>query len=141
MIDSTDIEVIKESIKLCPGKIIINSINLEDGIEKFDHIAPIIKSFGASVIVGCIDEDKEQAQAITRERKSEIAKRSFDLLTNKFGLNENDIIFDPLTFPIGTGVVNYMKSAEETIEGIKLIKKDYLMLRLIFFLILFIFLL
>ena len=124
MIDSTDIEVIKESIKLCPGKIIINSINLEDGIEKFDHIAPIIKSFGASVIVGCIDEDKEQAQAITRERKSEIAKRSFDLLTNKFGLNENDIIFDPLTFPIGTGVVNYMKSAEETIEGIKLIKKE-----------------
>ena len=61
MIDSTDIEVIKEAIKLCPGKIIINSVNLEDGEEKFKEIAPIIKSFGASVIVGCIDEDKDQA--------------------------------------------------------------------------------
>ena len=124
MIDSTDIEVIKEAIKLCPGKIIINSVNLEDGEEKFNDIAPIIKSFGASVIVGCIDEDKNQAQAITRERKLEIAKRSFDLLTDDYELNPNDIIFDPLTFPIGTGDVNYLESAEETIEGIKLIKKE-----------------
>ena len=124
MIDSTDIEVIKEAIKLCPGKIIINSVNLEDGEEKFNEISPIIKSFGASVIVGCIDEDKNQAQAITRERKLEIAKRSFDLLTNDYELNPNDIIFDPLTFPIGTGDVNYLESAEETIEGIKLIKKE-----------------
>tara|TARA_B100001167_G_scaffold82770_1_gene49665 strand:- start:137 stop:2395 length:2259 start_codon:yes stop_codon:yes gene_type:complete len=124
MIDSTDIEVIKEAIKLCPGKIIINSVNLEDGEEKFNEISPIIKSFGASVIVGCIDEDKNQAQAITRERKLEIAKRSFDLLTDDYELNPNDIIFDPLTFPIGTGDVNYLESAEETIEGIKLIKKE-----------------
>ena len=124
MIDSTDIEVIKEAIKLCPGKIIINSVNLEDGEEKFKEIAPIIKSFGASVIVGCIDEDKDQAQAITRKRKLEIAQRSFDLLTNDYELNPNDIIFDPLTFPIGTGDVNYLESAEETIEGIKLIKKE-----------------
>ena len=124
MIDSTDIEVIKEAIKLCPGKIIINSVNLEDGEEKFNDISPIIKSFGASLIVGCIDDDKNQAQAITRERKLEIAKRSFDLLTNDYELNPNDIIFDPLTFPIGTGDVNYLESAEETIEGIKLIKKE-----------------
>ena len=124
MIDSTDIEVIKEAIKLCPGKIIINSVNLEDGEEKFKEIAPIIKSFGASVIVGCIDEDKDQAQAITRKRKLEIAERSFDLLTNDYELNPNDIIFDPLTFPIGTGDINYLDSAEETIEGIKLIKKE-----------------
>ena len=124
MIDSTDIDVIKEAIKLCPGKIIINSVNLEDGEEKFNDISPIIKSFGASLIVGCIDDDKNQAQAITRERKLEIAKRSFDLLTNDYELNPNDIIFDPLTFPIGTGDVNYLESAEETIEGIKLIKKE-----------------
>ena len=84
----------------------------------------VIKSFGASVIVGCIDEDKDQAQAITRKRKLEIAERSFDLLTNDYELNPNDIIFDPLTFPIGTGDINYLDSAEETIEGIKLIKKE-----------------
>ena len=88
MIDTTDVEVIKEAIKLCPGKIIINSVNLEDGEDKFIDVAPIIKSFGASVIVGCIDEDKNQAQAITRERKLEIAKRSFELLTNDYKLNQ-----------------------------------------------------
>ena len=76
MIDSTDPEVIKTSMKLCPGKIIINSINLEDGEEKFELIVPYAKKYGALLIIGCIDEDKEQAQAITSERKLEIAKRS-----------------------------------------------------------------
>ena len=123
MIDSTDPEVIKESLKLCPGKIIINSINLEDGEDKFQDIIPHAKNFGASIIIGCIDEDKEQAQAITRQRKLEIAKRSYDLLVNKYQFPGNHIIFDPLTFPIGTGDVNYMDSAKETIEGIRLINK------------------
>ena len=123
MIDSTDPEVIKESLKLCPGKIIINSINLEDGEDKFKDIIPHAKNFGASIIIGCIDEDKEQAQAITRQRKLEIAKRSYDLLVNKYQFPGNHIIFDPLTFPIGTGDVNYMDSAKETIEGIRLINK------------------
>ena len=123
MIDSTDPEVIKESLKLCPGKIIINSINLEDGEDKFQDILPHAKNFGASIIIGCIDEDKEQAQAITRQRKLEIAKRSYDLLVNKYQFPGNHIIFDPLTFPIGTGDVNYMDSAKETIEGIRLINK------------------
>jgi len=124
MIDSTDPEVIKESLKLCPGKIIINSINLEDGEEKFQNIIPYAKQFGASIVIGCIDEDKEQAQAITKQRKLEIAKRSYELLVNKYQFPANHIIFDPLTFPIGTGDVNYMESAEETIEGIKLINEQ-----------------
>ena len=124
MIDSTDPEVIKESLKLCPGKIIINSINLEDGEDKFQDIIPHAKNFGASIIIGCIDEDKEQAQAITRQRKLEIAKRSYDLLVNKYQFPGNHIIFDPLTFPIGTGDMNYMDSAKETIEGIRLINEQ-----------------
>jgi len=123
MIDSTDPEVIKTSMKLCPGKIIINSINLEDGEEKFELIVPYAKKYGALLIIGCIDEDKEQAQAITSERKLEIAKRSYNLLISKYGFPANQIIFDPLTFPVGTGDVNYLESAKHTVEGINQIKQ------------------
>jgi len=80
------------------------------------------RRYGAALVVGCIDEDKQQAQAITRSRKLEIAQRSFELLTKKYGVEPEDIIFDPLVFPIGTGDKNYIGSAIETIEGIKLIK-------------------
>ena len=54
-------------------------------------------------MVGCIDEDKQQAQAVTRERKLEIAQRSYDLLTDKYGIAPEDIFFDALVFPVGTG--------------------------------------
>ena len=123
MIDSTDPVVIKSSLKLCPGKIIVNSINLEDGEDKFEEIVPDAKKYGALLIVGTIDEDKDQAQAITSQRKLEIAKRSYDLLVDKYKFPSNQIIFDPLTFPVGTGDVNYLDSAKQTIEGIKLIKE------------------
>ena len=83
---------------------------------------PLVKKFGSAVIVGCIDEDKQQAQAITRERKLSIAKRSFELLTQKYEISPNDIVFDPLVFPIATGDNNYIGAGVETIEGIRLIK-------------------
>ncbi len=73
-------------------------------------------------MVGCIDEDKQQAQAVTRERKLQVAERSFKLLTEKYGVEPEDIIFDPLVFPVGTGDKNYIGSGVETIEGIRLIK-------------------
>ena len=75
------------------------------------------------MIVGCIDEDKVQAQAFTRERKLEIAERSCKLLTEKFGIHAANIIFDPLVFPCATGDENYIGGAVETIEGIRLIKQ------------------
>src|SRR5271163_1641260 len=80
------------------------------------------RRFGAALVVGCIDEDKQQAQAVTRERKLQVAQRSFKLLTEKYGVEPEDIIFDPLVFPVGTGDRNYIGSAVETIEGIALIK-------------------
>ena len=123
VIDSTDVAVIEEALKRTQGKSIINSINLEDGEERFAVVAPLVRQYGAAVIVGCIDDDREQAQAITRERKLEIAERSYRLLTEKYGLRGEDIIFDPLTFPVGTGDENYIGSAVETIEGIRLIKQ------------------
>jgi len=124
MLDSTDATVIKEALKLTPGKSIINSVNLEDGEERFKEVVPLAKKFGAALVVGCIDEDKEQAQAITRDRKLQVAQRSFDILTKKYGIPPEDIIFDPLVFPIATGDVNYIGSGVETIEGIRLIKKS-----------------
>jgi 5-methyltetrahydrofolate--homocysteine methyltransferase len=122
MIDSTDSRVIELALKYSQGKAIINSINLEDGEERFEAVVPLIKTYGAAVIVGCIDEDPEQGMGVTRERKLAIAQRSYELLTTKYGLPPVDIIFDPLVFPVGTGDENYIGSAEETIEGIRLIK-------------------
>ncbi len=124
MIDTTDPVAIERSLTYCQGKSIINSINLEDGLEKFEIVTPLARKYGAALIVGCIDEDKEQAQAITRERKLEIARRSYKLLTEDYGIRAEDIIFDPLVFPCATGDQNYVGSAVETIEGVRLIKQE-----------------
>jgi len=123
MIDTTDPTSIELALTYCQGKSIINSINLEDGEEKLERVVPIAHQFGAAVIVGCIDEDPKQAQAFTRERKLAIAQRSYALLTEKYGLAPEDIIFDPLVFPCATGDENYIGGAVETIEGIRLIKQ------------------
>src|SRR6202171_1724541 len=123
MIDTTDATAIELALTYCQGKAIINSINLEDGEEKFEKVVPIAHDFGGAVVVGCIDEDKLQAQAFTRERKLAIAQRSYKLLTEKYGLAPEDIIFDPLVFPCATGDENYIGGAVETIEGIRLIKR------------------
>jgi 5-methyltetrahydrofolate--homocysteine methyltransferase len=123
VIDTTDPEVLEEALKRTPGKCIINSINLEDGEARFESVVPIARRYGAALIVGCIDDDPDQAQAITRERKLEVAQRSYDLLTTKYGVPPEDIIFDPLVFPVGTGDQNYVGAGVETIEGVRLIKE------------------
>jgi 5-methyltetrahydrofolate--homocysteine methyltransferase len=125
MLDSTDARVIELGLTYSQGKAIVNSINLEDGEERFEAVVPLIHTYGAAVVVGCIDEDPEQGMGVTRERKLAIAKRSYELLTTKYGLQPQDIIFDPLVFPVGTGDENYIGSAEETIEGIRLIKEAF----------------
>src|SRR5271165_5338636 len=123
MIDTTDPTAIELALTYCQGKSIINSINLEDGEEKFEKIVPMAHDFGAAIVVGCIDEDPLQAQAFTRERKLAIAQRSYELLTTKYGMAPEDIIFDPLVFPCATGDENYIGGAVETLEGIRLIKQ------------------
>lgn len=120
VIDTTDAKVIELSLKYSQGKAIINSINLEDGEEKFERVVPLIHQYGAAAVVGTIDES---GQAISREVKLQVAERSFDLLVHKYGMNPEDIIFDPLVFPVGTGDEQYIGSAKETIEGIRLIKE------------------
>jgi len=123
MLDSTDAKVLEEGLKRTQGKSLINSINLEDGEERFKRVVPLARTFGAALVVGCIDEDKAQAQAVTRARKLAIAERSYALLTETYGVQPEDIMFDALVFPVGTGDQNYIGSGVETIEGIRLIKE------------------
>ncbi|MFC3771906.1 methionine synthase [Paenibacillus sp. GCM10012303] len=122
MIDSTYDHIIELGLKYSQGKAIINSINLEDGESKFQSIVPLIHKYGAAVVMILIDE---RGQAVTRQAKLEVADRAFDLLTNRYGLKPHDIIFDPNMFPVGSGDPQYIGSAVETIEGIKLIKEKY----------------
>jgi 5-methyltetrahydrofolate--homocysteine methyltransferase len=125
MIDSTDADVIEVALRHCQGKAIVNSINLEDGEERFEKVVPLMKRYGAAAVVGCIDENKQGGMAVTRARKLAIAERSHDLLTRKYGVPARDLIFDALVFPVGTGDANYVGSAVETIEGIRLIKARF----------------
>ncbi len=121
MLDSTDINVIKEGLTYLQGKGIINSINLEEGEKKFSEMSELIKKFGAAVVVGLIDEE---GMAVSLEKKIKVAKRSYNLLTEKYGIDERDIIFDTLVFPVATGDQKYIGSATATIEAIREIKKE-----------------
>ncbi len=123
MIDTTDLKATELALTYCQGKSIINSVNLEDGEEKFERVCPLAKRYGAALVVGCIDEDPVQAQAFTRERKLEVAERSYRLLTQKYKIPPEDIIIDPLVFPCATGDANYIGGAVETIEAIRALKQ------------------
>ncbi|OGR47586.1 MAG: methionine synthase [Elusimicrobia bacterium GWA2_66_18] len=122
MIDSTDAAVMEEALKRAPGKCILNSVNLEDGEKRFEAVVPLLHKYGACLVVGAIDEDKTMGMALTRRRKLAVARRSFDLLTGKYGVAPEDIIFDLLVFPAGTGDKNYWGSALETIEAVRALK-------------------
>ncbi|HEY3282022.1 MAG TPA: methionine synthase, partial [Armatimonadota bacterium] len=120
MIDSTEAPAIEAALKLLGGKCVINSVNLEDGEERFAKVLPLCKRYGAAVVVGCIDEE---GMAKTAQRKLEVALRSHDLLVNKYGIPEHDILFDPLVFTIGSGAEEARGDALETLEGLRLIKE------------------
>jgi 5-methyltetrahydrofolate--homocysteine methyltransferase len=124
MVDTTDPKAIERALVWCQGKSIINSINLEDGEEKFELVCPLARAYGAALIVGTIDEDKLQAQAFTRERKLAVAQRSVKLLTEKYGIHPEDIIIDTLVFPCATGDENYIGGAVETIHAIQMVKEQ-----------------
>lgn len=121
MIDSTDPKVIELGLKHSQGKAIINSINFEEGLTRFNEVIPLIKRYGAAVVVGTIDEE---GMAVTRKKKLEVARRSYQILTEQ-GIPAEDVIFDPLTFPVATGDESYIGSARETVEGIRLIKQEF----------------
>jgi 5-methyltetrahydrofolate--homocysteine methyltransferase len=121
MIDSQVPEVIEAAFKLTQGKCILNSVNMEDGEESFEKLLPIVKCYGAAIVVGCIQSE----MAVNRQDKLRIASESYTLLTQKYGIDPTDIYFDPLVFPCGTGDANYFGSGRETIEGVRLIKQAF----------------
>ncbi len=121
MIDSTEAPVIQKSLELIGGKALINSINLEDGEERIKKVCPMAKEFGSALVALTIDEE---GMAKTAEKKFEIAKRIYNLAVEKYKIPGKDLIFDTLTFTLGSGDEEFRKAGIETIEGIKLIKKS-----------------
>ncbi|MGH9381371.1 MAG: methionine synthase [Thermoanaerobaculia bacterium] len=122
MLDSTDAAVMEQALTYCQGKAVLNSVNLEDGLARFERVAPLARRFGAALVVGCIDE---QGMAVTPERKLEVARRSHELLTERFGIPPEDLWFDSLVFPCGTGDETYIGSGAATIEGVRRIHAEF----------------
>ncbi len=116
VIDTTNAKAIELALTWCQGKSIINSVNLEDGEEKFEKICPLARRYGAALVVGCIDE---QGQAIASGAKLKVAERSYRLLTEKYGVPPVDIVWDPLVFPCASGDRNYAGSAAQTIAAVR----------------------
>src|SRR5213596_3916 len=121
LVDSTEADVVEEALKRIPGKAIINSINLEDGEKRTSKVLPMAKRYGAAVIALTIDEE---GMALTAEKKVAIAKRIYNLATEKYGIRPIDLIFDALTLPISTGQEEYRTAGIETLNAIERIKKE-----------------
>jgi 5-methyltetrahydrofolate--homocysteine methyltransferase len=122
MIDSTDAEVLERSLTFCQGKAILNSINLEDGLDRFERVVPLGRRYGAAFVVGLIDE---KGMAVTVERKLEVARRSYRILTEEMEVAPEDVWWDPLVFPCGTGDEAYLGSAAATVEGVRALKAEF----------------
>lgn len=121
MIDSSKFEIIEAGLKCVQGKCIVNSISMKEGEEKFIEQAFICKSYGASVIVMAFDE---VGQADTKERKVEICKRAYKILTEQVGFHPQDIIFDPNIFAVATGIEEHNNYSVDFIEATKEIKES-----------------
>jgi len=121
MIDSTEPRVIAAALEHIPGRAIVNSINMENGRKRIEDVVPLVRRHGAAVVALTIDET---GMARTRERKLEVARRIHDIVTSEYGLAPGDLIFDALTFTLATGDAEWIDSARETIEGIRLIKRE-----------------
>ena len=122
MIDSTDAVVMERALTFCQGKSILNSINLEDGRSRFDRVVPLARRFGAALVVGLIDE---KGMAVDVERKVEVARRSYQILVEEYGVQPEDLWWDALVFPCGTGDLAYVGSAAQTIEGVRAVKEIF----------------
>ncbi|HEY9745861.1 MAG TPA: methionine synthase, partial [Oculatellaceae cyanobacterium] len=122
MLDSTEVPVLEAALKKIAGKAIVNSINLEDGEERLNAILKLCKEFGAAVVALTIDEE---GMAKTAERKLAIARRIYDLAVNQQGLPPQDLVFDTLTFTLGSGDEDFRKAGLETLEAIRLIRQEF----------------
>ena len=121
VIDSTSPQVIEEALKMIGGKSIINSINLEDGEERARKICRLAKRYGSALIALTIDE---KGMAKEASRKEEIAKRIYRIAVEEEGIPAGDLLFDTLTFTLGSGDESLRTAGIETMEGIRRVKKS-----------------
>ena len=124
MIDSTEPDVVETALELLGGRAILNSVNLEDGDApgtRLDRFLSLAKEHGAAVVCTCIDEE---GQARTPEWKLRAARSIHDLAVERYGLEPEDLIFDPLALTLGTGMQESRRDGLHTIEGIRLIKQQ-----------------
>jgi 5-methyltetrahydrofolate--homocysteine methyltransferase len=121
MFDSTEWQKMEAGLQHAGGKSILNSTNYEDGVPRFLKVIDLAKEYGASVVIGTIDED---GMARTAEKKFEIAKRAYEQATLEAGLPATDIFFDSLALPISTGIEEDRRNALQTIEAIQKIKTE-----------------
>ena len=121
MIDSSHWETLVTGLKNAQGKCIVNSISLKEGEEIFIEKALEIKALGAAIIVIAFDEE---GQATTYDRKVEICRRAYSLLTSKVGVRPCDIIFDVNVLPVGTGIPEHSRYGIDFIEAVRWIKRN-----------------
>jgi 5-methyltetrahydrofolate--homocysteine methyltransferase len=122
VIDSTEWPVIEQALQMIGAKAIVNSINLEDGEERINRVVPLCKKYGAAVIALTIDE---KGMAKKAEDKLAVARRIYDLVVGKYHMRPHDLIFDTLTFTLGSGDEEFRRAGIETLEGIRMIKKEF----------------
>ncbi|HEY0006438.1 MAG TPA: methionine synthase [Pyrinomonadaceae bacterium] len=121
MFDSTEWQKMEAGLEHAGGKCILNSTNYEDGEPRFAQVLELAKNYGASVVIGTIDEE---GMARTAEGKFEIARRAYEQARDKYGFPPHDIFFDPLALPISTGIEEDRRNALETIKAISRIKAE-----------------
>jgi 5-methyltetrahydrofolate--homocysteine methyltransferase len=121
MIDSSKWEIIEAGLQVVQGKCVVNSISLKEGEEEFLDRAKKIRRYGAAVVVMAFDET---GQADNYERRIEIAKRSYDLLTQKANFPPEDIILDLNIFPVGTGMEEHRRNAIDYIKATRWVKEN-----------------
>jgi 5-methyltetrahydrofolate--homocysteine methyltransferase len=121
MLDSSRWDVLEAGLKCVQGKGIVNSISLKEGEQEFISHAHTVRRYGAAVIVMAFDE---QGQADTLERRKEVCRRSYEILTRTVGMDPWDIIFDPNIFAIGTGIEEHRRYGIDFIEAVKYIKEQ-----------------
>ncbi len=122
MPDSTQTTGLETALKHIGGKAILNSVNLEDGEPKFDAVCQLAKKFGASLVCLTIDE---VGMAKTVEEKLKVADRIIDLATNRHGIKKEDLVFDVLTFTLGSGDEEYFEAGINTIEAIRKLRQKH----------------
>ncbi|MCL1926678.1 MAG: homocysteine S-methyltransferase family protein [Syntrophorhabdaceae bacterium] len=121
VIDSTRPDCIEAALEIHPGRCLINSVNLEDGGKNLERICRAAKKYGAAVIALTIHE---KGMALTAEEKIATAKRIRDLAVERYGLRPKDLVFDVLTFTVGSGDASLVEAAAETLSAVRRVKEE-----------------